>query len=819
MKRKFYSFLALLLLITGGASAQTPITSTPDASKMYTIGTYGRGYVSCAENSIAAGVGADGAAKFVFVEHETNDKTYRYLYCVDTKQFVVNDPGVYPNSVNQNNNVLRLSSTDLGKIAEVTVNQNTSGGGNGTHPAYITSPEGYYLNIDGQDNSGATDRNVVLNKWDELDGGNQLAIVEAGDFSETDLKKATDLLDTYFSEHSKVTYTLVYDGKTVETATEISEKGANASLPASLDNGLMTYTYSPATIPETTTAEVTVTATWNGPFEISESFETASWYFLKLKALAYMCYMPESEPNAALPSTIPDNYSNAEWAFVGNPYSGFTIYNRGAGKDYVLGAPSNIGANDDSGGNSNAVMGTPGSQSIEKWTVKPSSNLDNGFYLYALGSHAINYRKGDAVNFWTGTDLGSTFKAEGEVVVYKKSAESYMNAPKNVVFGFDDASYDYLKGQYDELIGDNNESVDDWSAFVQECRDKPTIALTDGYYRIENNHYAGKLFGFDEKLNGLPDSNDPSTIVKVEKATGEDGKYYLSLQDQYLQAVTADHVLLRKEPVGYVIVSPSTGLVRFTANRAEYGYIHYNPDPDKGLLGWGAAAGASQWRMKKAESIDLALTAVGDASYATTYLPFPVTLTGDVQAYEVTGTTDRNGETYATTQLLGQAIPAGTPVVLISQSKAPSVTATIGEVAATASETASATPWLSGQYIRSIATVNSNGRTGEPAAATAATVTAGTDYVLQADPDDNTVIGFFRLADDGTLNANRAYIPGGMLTTSGVRGILLGQGSVTGIDRIDFEAAGKAAVYDLSGRRVQQADKGVFIVNGKKVVK
>ena len=42
----------------------------------------------------------------------------------------------------------------------------------------------------------------------------------------------------------------------------------------------------------------------------------------------------------------------------------------------------------------------------------------------------------------------------------------------------------------------------------------------------------------------------------------------------------------------------------------------------------------------------------------------------------------------------------------------------------------------------------------------------------------------------------------------------------TGIDELTGENANvKTAVYDLSGRRVQKAQKGIYVVNGKKVLK
>ena len=44
-------------------------------------------------------------------------------------------------------------------------------------------------------------------------------------------------------------------------------------------------------------------------------------------------------------------------------------------------------------------------------------------------------------------------------------------------------------------------------------------------------------------------------------------------------------------------------------------------------------------------------------------------------------------------------------------------------------------------------------------------------------------------------------------------------GTETAIEGIEAEGTANAVVYDLAGRRVQNAQKGVFIVNGKVVVK
>lgn len=66
-------------------------------------------------------------------------------------------------------------------------------------------------------------------------------------------------------------------------------------------------------------------------------------------------------------------------------------------------------------------------------------------------------------------------------------------------------------------------------------------------------------------------------------------------------------------------------------------------------------------------------------------------------------------------------------------------------------------------------------------------------------------------------NGFRAYLPAGV---AAARFLVFDFGTETGIDQLEGENGNvKTEVYDLSGRRVQSAQKGIFIVNGKKVIR
>ena len=78
--------------------------------------------------------------------------------------------------------------------------------------------------------------------------------------------------------------------------------------------------------------------------------------------------------------------------------------------------------------------------------------------------------------------------------------------------------------------------------------------------------------------------------------------------------------------------------------------------------------------------------------------------------------------------------------------------------------------------------------------------------------------GFYKLADDGTVPANKAYLV--YDGAAGARDYFLFD-ETTSISeelRVKSEEIATAPVYDLQGRRVKNAAKGVYIVNGKKTV-
>lgn len=85
----------------------------------------------------------------------------------------------------------------------------------------------------------------------------------------------------------------------------------------------------------------------------------------------------------------------------------------------------------------------------------------------------------------------------------------------------------------------------------------------------------------------------------------------------------------------------------------------------------------------------------------------------------------------------------------------------------------------------------------------------GGNYVLSGDQ-------FVLCSEGGTLPAHKAYLPGSSVT-SGAKAFGFDFGDATGINEAKAAKA-DGAIYSISGVRVAEPQKGVYIMNGRKVI-
>ena len=307
----------------------------------------------------------------------------------------------------------------------------------------------------------------------------------------------------------------------------------------------------------------------------------------------------------------------------------------------------------------------------------------------------------------------------------------------------------------------------------------------------------------ENKCYWKPQNATPSAVWVFEDA-GE-GNYYLknlatgSYVDNYTSNAGGANTLIEKDETKTVAVEHS-GDGRKVGIRVGNGmYLDRNQSSPFGVCHWdGAIEGNRMWLINEVKESGIKHTlSVGASGWATLVLGFNATIpTPDgVTVYAVESTTT----TSATLKPVAGVLPANTAVLV----EAPA-NSTV-EFAYTA-ESASVRSLLEGTlYDKNIT----------PAA-------GQTCYVLSM-PADATEPGFYKAAlnqESNTAfknNANKVYLP--VATDNGAPSLSFVFDTETGIEGVGAAKAGKSTIHDLSGRRVKSAQKGIYIINGKKVVK
>ena len=177
---------------------------------------------------------------------------------------------------------------------------------------------------------------------------------------------------------------------------------------------------------------------------------------------------------------------------------------------------------------------------------------------------------------------------------------------------------------------------------------------------------------------------------------------------------------------------------------------------------------------------------VTDAGAATLVLPFDATIPEGVKAWTISYTA---GEDNAKAMEVETTIAANTPVLIEAAEGSYTFTAETIWQRGTATEGA-----LTGVFSKTVVPEGS--------------------YILTVSNDELA----FRKADGATntIEANRAY-----LTAEGAGArlaISFGDNTTTGIGHVTAPSQSAGQAYNLQGQRVEKVKKGLYIVNGKKIV-
>lgn len=172
-------------------------------------------------------------------------------------------------------------------------------------------------------------------------------------------------------------------------------------------------------------------------------------------------------------------------------------------------------------------------------------------------------------------------------------------------------------------------------------------------------------------------------------------------------------------------------------------------------------------------------TVISAAGYATFSAPYAVDFTGTgVTAYIAK---EKDASNVTLTEIA--KVPASTGIVVNAPAGTYAIPVLAGEADATTGNLLK--PWL-----------------------TAGTPTDGTYYTLAAGPT-------FKKSSGGTLAAGKAYL---VMAGAGAPELGVDFGGTTGIDNVQSSKVNVQSYYNLAGQRVGNPTKGLYIVNGKKVI-
>ena len=606
-----------------------------------------------------------------------------------------------------------------------------------------------------------------------------------------------------------VTYNFKINGKSYGTPVTKSEFSGSAPSVTAPDFTTISG-YSVTSITASTTS-VDVTCAENLPFAVSTSYtESPKWQAINIHSNQGNYLWKYNADGSSVsteitPASIAEGITDDKlWCITGDLVDGFKFYNKAAGADLTLWKEAD---------GSTATMSNASSRNNFKLYKTASASIASGFCFKLDGDNNYLNRQDNLLKGWDKKDEGSTclaFTPASFVVNYANDALSGSTSAPAGALGVNTYLNDQTK--VTELTNKKNEvsaapydlaKVAELATLNKAVEGGATSTeITDGgYYRIVNAAYNNVLTANANGLFCTTTSFDAaksvaSTIFRITK-NGE--SYQLSANGKFTGAInTSLTVQFAEGETGTdLTITNNQGTPKFALQQTggnTQQYLHCaNHSGANNVVGWETAAPATWWYIVPASDIEVAMNTVNGATYATAYLPFAVSMPQGVKAY--TGTVD--GTNLNLNEVSGN-VPAGTGVILVGNT----TTATLPIATDAAAATAATTNDLTGTY------------TDKTIEATS------TDYYVLATKGGE--LGFW-LPKEGTttLKANKAYLPASALNAAATQaqGLKLNLGGVTGIGSINAETDTKdAAIYDLTGRRVNKAAKGIYIVGGKKVL-
>ena len=822
--RKIISFLMLFCFVVGTVWAQTsPITdvSELDNTAIYTVSTVDRGawIYSSDQNALTSTTklgttvdAEDENQQFAFLT--VNGATY--LYSVGAGKFIVKSEGYTSTSDSPTETVSLLATTNTSAPVVVALSgQYQMGVSNGYSPAVITF-------------------------WNDLnDGGNQAIITAVG---ETDFSTVLATITEAQLPQAKEALNETINKAQEWSAVDFLAEATKTALADGITQATAVLNAEDATFTTVTDANTQLTAgiAAIAGTEVGGFSNNAVYTFISKRSdTAYMMYDGTNDFVASpwMQTTLEagaDNV-NCQWAVYQSAKGNYYLYNIGAGKFMGKETAANTGI---------PFTATPATTDLK---LKISGVASHPIMISSdNGGGAVNQSNntGFTNNFgvvnWSGgwgytDDLGNIHAVvkvadiDETVLATIEAAVTAFEDPQSVAIrtleeaiaaaqtkvnsigtaiGYYTCSNANAASDLEEIEAWLEAITDDTTVEEIETKTAEANAITNATYTVILPE-TGKFYRFKHPtenaymLSDVYTDNTSRLAMGTSQVSsifyyGEDGTLLSYDKGQYLPkaAMYGNWTCLAVGTVGPAATFGAgsvVGCVGFylgdDASRSFY-------SARKTYVDAGGTFGTNSgydWIVEEVTWLPVAMNTT--AGYAT--LNSPVALStyawGTTDANRVMAYTGVIEDDYLTLTRIDAEdgiIPANTPVVLeyVQDEEDGYVFLQVVD-----SEKAAVTSSLSGTVA-------------------AATCEADANYSLAYVNDE---IGFYSYAGT-TLKGFKAFLP--KSTTSATNALRIRKGETTAIENVQTETE-NGAIYDLSGRRVQKMVKGLYIVNGKKMIK
>ena len=550
-----------------------------------------------------------------------------------------------------------------------------------------------------------------------------------------------------------------------------------------------------------------------------------NWYYINIhtnpKNTAFLQYTDDNTYIACeLKGQVAvDNKDAYTWAFVGNIFDGFKLVNKQAGIEQAV----------NSNGSSAPVLGDYATGVNWQMIVSRTNNAAQYFCFEYPNGDCLNAPTSGQLSFWWDNDNGSTMWVTlrddaASLQALVDAAEASLAAWNYTGVGYVTASAEDKAAISEAVVAAKTAIANKTGYDAAQAALEGAVAAAKTYtiqpvagkfYTIvsscTDDHRAGQevYVNIDGGMQFAKVGEVASEIARVfQFVPANDGKFYLFNIEKgaYMQSVgTATEIDATKAKPVAITNLGAANIVKIVPDGQN---MMHAQDAGSKIVGWNnnSTTNGSAWKIVETELSlnDLTHTLdVSEAGWATLVLGYNAEIPTGVKVYAVSAINDGS----VTLAEVEDGLPAHTPV-LIEAAEGKYVFNYTAEAEAVENNLLAGSVF--NVTVEGLGYILGNGSQGVGLYRAKKTISTDNTNDGEEGTEDDTYEAFKN-------NAHKAYLPVAEGDAAPAM-FSFGRGEgTTGIDNAQL-TIDNVVIYDLTGRRVEKMEKGIYIVNGKKVV-